>query len=55
MAKVLGKQLNLDFKRDLEAEHQRVEVVDLFSMDTMVPHFDLIVGVPVKLCHPWAT
>ena len=44
--------MRLEFKRDLEAEHQRVEVVDLFSMDTVVAHFNLIVRVPVKLSHP---
>ena len=39
-------------KRDLEAEHQSVEVVDLFSVDGVVAHLDVVVGVPVELRHP---
>ena len=39
-------------KRDLKAEHQRVEVVDLFSVDGVVAHLDIVVCVPVELRHP---
>ena len=39
-------------KRHLKAEHQRVEIVDLFSVESVVAHFNLVVCIPVKLRHP---
>ena len=36
----------------LLTEHERVEVVDLLSVDGVVAHLDVVVGVPVELRHP---
>ena len=33
-------------------EHQPVELAELLSVDGVVAHGEIILGVPVKLCHP---
>ena len=43
---------SLNIKQNLKTEHDGVEVVNLLSMQRVVAHVHVVVGVPVELGHP---